>query len=132
MDAALAQLVRQRAGHRCEYCRLPQSHSALRFHLEHIVPRQHGGGDVAENLALACPECNRRKGTNLTGIDPESRLLVRLFHPRQDRWADHFRVLAARILPLTDVGRTTEWVLALNTEARLRWRVLLQRLRDWP
>jgi len=43
MDRATSQLVRQRAGQRCEYCRLPQQHSALRFHIEHIVARQHGG-----------------------------------------------------------------------------------------
>src|SRR5437016_3905081 len=41
---------------------------AVRFHVEHIVARQHGGSDTVENLALACPECNRHKGTNLTGI----------------------------------------------------------------
>ena len=132
MDAALTELVRQRAGNRCEYSRLPQAHSALRFHIEHIVPRQHGGGDTPENLALACPECNRRKGTNLTGIDPESRRVLRLFHPRQDRWSDHFQTLAPRILPRTDIGRTTEWLLALNSDARLRWRTLLHRLREWP
>ena len=58
MDAATAQLARQRAGNRCEYCRLLQEHSALRFHIEHIVAQQHGGTDDPENLALACPECN--------------------------------------------------------------------------
>jgi hypothetical protein len=45
---------------------------------------QHGGGDDADNLALACPDCNLRKGPNLTGIDPETGAVVRLFHPRRD------------------------------------------------
>jgi hypothetical protein len=31
MDAALEQLVRQRANGRCEYCRLPHGHSNMAF-----------------------------------------------------------------------------------------------------
>jgi 5-methylcytosine-specific restriction endonuclease McrA len=61
MDAGLRELVRQRAGDCCEYCRLPQKVSELRFHVEHVIPRQHGGSDEFENLALACPECNLHK-----------------------------------------------------------------------
>src|SRR3989442_4636901 len=45
MDVATNQLVRQRAADRCEYCRLPEEFSGLRFHIEHIVARQHGGSD---------------------------------------------------------------------------------------
>ena len=30
--------------------------------VEHIVPKTHGGGDVLENLALACRSCNNEKG----------------------------------------------------------------------
>ena len=41
------------------------------LHVEHIVPRMHGGSDDLENLALACIDCNLHKGSNLTGIDPE-------------------------------------------------------------
>jgi len=62
MDAQLRQSVRVRAAYQCEYCRFPQELSELRFHIEHIIPRQHGGGDDADNLALACPNCNLRKG----------------------------------------------------------------------
>jgi len=68
MDAQLRQLVWTRAGYQCEYCRLPQEFSGLRFHIEHVTPRQHGGRDDADNLALACPDCNLRKGPNLTRL----------------------------------------------------------------
>ena len=54
MDAALLAHVRQRAGNRCEYCRIHQDHVALRLHIEHIIPKQHGGTDDSSNLALAC------------------------------------------------------------------------------
>ena len=30
--------------------------------VEHIVPRNRGGGDEPENLALACARCNFQKG----------------------------------------------------------------------
>ena len=128
MDAATAQLARQRAGHRCEYCRLLQEHSALRFHIEHIVAQQHGGTDDPENLALACPECNYQKGTNLTGVDPDTGKVTRLFHPSRHRWQDHFARDGARIVGKTPEGRTTVWPLRVNTGDRLRWRELLLRL----
>ena len=91
MDDRLRQTVRERADHRCEYCCLPQNAEPFfAYHVEHIVARQHGGRDDSENLALACYHCNAHKGPNLSGLDPESGALVRLFHPRQDRWDEHF------------------------------------------
>lgn len=30
---------------------------------DHVVPRAAGGTDALENRVLACPRCNRRKGT---------------------------------------------------------------------
>ena len=64
--------MRNRAGNRCEYCQLRQEDSPLAaLHVEHIVPKTHGGTDDLENLALACIDCNLHKGPNLTGIDPE-------------------------------------------------------------
>jgi HNH endonuclease len=72
MDPKLRLFVRTRANHRCEYCGTPQELSELRFHIEHIIPRQHGGIDDAANLALACPDCNLRKGPNLSGLDPDT------------------------------------------------------------
>ena len=128
MDLVTSQLVRQRAGHRCEYCRLFQDHSALQFHVEHVVARQHGGTDDLENLGLACPECNYHKGPNLSSIDPDTGKVTRLFHPRRDRWDDHFVRQAARIMGKTPVGRTTVWLLEMNSGDRLRWREQLLRL----
>lgn len=128
MDSAISQLVRQRAGQRCEYCRLPQSASALRFHIEHIIARQHGGTDDPANLALACPECNYQKGTNLGSIDPDTGKVTPLFHPRRDHWAEHFARDAARIVGKSSTGRTTVWLLEMNTGDRLRWREMLLHL----
>ncbi|MGE3311224.1 MAG: HNH endonuclease [Limisphaerales bacterium] len=125
MDASTRQLVRERAGHRCEYCRMSERHSALRFHVEHILPRQHGGADATDNLALACPACNLRKGPNLTGIDPDTGAVTRLFHPRTDQWEEHFVRDGATISGRSPVGRTTTWLLDFNSPDRLRWRQMV-------
>ncbi len=71
MDAGTRRLVRERAGERCEYCRLPQSALPLaRFHIEHVIARQHRGGDGPGNLALSChhwQECVRHMEKNVAG-----------------------------------------------------------------
>ena len=128
MDAATSQLVRQRAGGLCEYCRLPQDFSGLRFHIEHIVARQHDGTDTPANLALACPECNFHKGTNLTGVDPDTGQVTPLYHPRRDRWDEHFLRIEANIDGRTAVGRVTARLLEMNTGDRVRLRRRLLQL----
>ncbi len=105
MDAVTRQLVRQRAGECCEYCRLPQGAVDARFHIEHIIALQHGGKDDLSNLALACDRCNFYKGPNLTSIDSATGTLVPLFHPRQDIWSAHFAFRGPRIIGLTAKGR---------------------------
>ncbi|MBM3890146.1 MAG: HNH endonuclease [Verrucomicrobia bacterium] len=125
MDPATNQLVRERAGNRCEYCRLPQAFSDLRFHVEHVIARQHGGSDLPNNLALACPECNYQKGTNLTGLDPDTGQVTPLFNPRHDHWAEHFSIEDGVVTGKTPMGRTTAWLLEMNRGDRLRLRGLL-------
>jgi hypothetical protein len=126
MKQAHRQFVRDRAGNRCEYCRLKQEHEPDRpFHVEHIIATCHRGGDELDNLALACQWCNLLKGPNLAGRDPDMGKLVRLFHPRQDAWPDHFRMDGARIIGVGDVGRTTAWLLEMNSDERLELRATL-------
>src|SRR5438270_10674380 len=91
IPAALVRLVRRRARHVCEYCLLPQSSQEAAFHVDHIQPRAAGGSAIAANLALACVTCSLKKAARTRGRDPLSKKLVPLFHPRQDRWPDHFR-----------------------------------------
>ena len=86
----IAQDVRERAGHRCEYCHMPQSALRLRFPIDHIVAQQHRGPTALDNLALCCGRCNRYKGPNLSSIDPVTNQMVFLFNPRTDVWSEHF------------------------------------------
>lgn len=118
MDAGTRELVKTRAGSRCEYCGLPQKYSEVAHHVEHIVAKQHGGSDEAGNLALACHRCNLHKGPNLTGIDPPSGQVVTLFNPRRESWPDHFSFNGEWIVGLTATGRATVEVLAMNDPRR--------------
>jgi len=52
MNAALRALVRERAGRRCEYCRLHEDDADFfSFHVDHVVAKQHGGTDDPEEQA---------------------------------------------------------------------------------
>jgi len=120
MKEATKALVRERARNRCEYCGLHQRDSPLAaLHVEHVIPKKHGGSDESENLALACIDSNLHKGTNLTGIDPETGQVVVLFHPRRHPWDEHFRWAGLYIEGKTAMGRTTVQVLDMNGDDRL-------------
>jgi 5-methylcytosine-specific restriction endonuclease McrA len=124
MDARSRIAVRERAENRCEYCQKRQDESPLiALQIEHVIPRKHGGTDDLDNLALACADCNRKKSSDLAGIDPLTNELTCLFHPRTDYWDDNFAWEGARIVGLTAVGRTTVRVLDLNSPSRLRVRL---------
>jgi len=123
MDAATRALVRRRAGDRCEYCHIPQAATPLiPFHAEHIIARQHRKDDHPDGLALACDRCNAYKGPNIAGIDPQSGLVVVLFHPRRDRWEAHFRLDGGIIEGLTPIGRATVQLLNMNARRRVQLR----------
>lgn len=66
-----------------------------------------------------------RKGPNLTGIDPDMGSITPLFHPRRERWADHFACVEHRIAGTTACGRTTAWLLEMNSGDRLRLQAIL-------
>ena len=115
--------VRERAQNACEYCHLHQHDSPLAaLHIEHIIPRVHGGSDDLDNLALACIDCNLHKGTNQTGIDAQTGELTELFHPRRQAWEDHFEWQGIYLAGKTATGRTTIRVLNINSEDQVALR----------
>jgi len=92
METALDELVRSRAGGRCEFCRFPEAFAELPFQLDHIIARQHGGRSEPANLALVCCFCNRH----------------------EDSWEDHFAWDGAVLNGRTAIGRATIRTLAIN------------------
>jgi hypothetical protein len=122
ISAALRREVRERAGERCEYCLLAESQAFFPHEPDHLIALKHGGETVLANLALACFDCNRFKGSNIASLDTVSGGLVALFNPRTQKWSEHFQLDGARIVPLTSVGRVTERLLRLNIQHRIERR----------
>src|SRR5437762_9761954 len=127
INPALRAAVRAQANSVCEYCRFPESGSEVRFVIDHIRARQHGGPTVISNLALCCPFCNFHKGPNLSGVDPENGDVVQLFNPRIHTWNEHFSWDKAIIVPLTAVGRVTVAVVDMNHPDQIELRFALIR-----
>lgn len=90
--------------------------------VDHVIAEKHGGQTTSDNLAFACFECNRYKGSDVASFDPHTGELTPLFNPRTEIWRTHFTRDAGLIVPLTSVGRVTVKLLRLNNEQRLRRR----------
>ncbi len=127
------QAVRARAGDCCEYCRLAQSSSFARFHVDHIIALKHDGTDDDENLCLACSDCNAHKGENVAALDPLTRDATKLYDPRQQKWDDHFTINPdATLTGQTPEGRVTVRVLRMNDEERVKQRFGELMTGDYP
>jgi 5-methylcytosine-specific restriction endonuclease McrA len=113
---ATKQIVRARAEYLCEYCHSPERLSANRFTVDHVIPRSLEGSDDISNLALACRRCNERRYNFVAGVDPETKEIVPIFNPRNQRWAEHFMWLDGGIViqGVTPIGRATCTRLDLN------------------
>ncbi|MEC4804918.1 MAG: HNH endonuclease signature motif containing protein [Jaaginema sp. PMC 1079.18] len=124
---SVREVVAARANYLCEYCRCPEAFSTQSFTIEHIKPRQAGGENTLENLAWACSGCNAFKHIKTRGIDPQTEQEVTLFHPRQDRWQDHFTWSddLTRVVGKTPCGRATLNTLNLNRQGIVNLRRLL-------
>lgn len=125
IPAALRRRVIQRADGQCEYCFIPAVAVFAAHEIDHIIAQKHGGVTAAENLALSCALCNKHKGSDLTSLDEETGDIVPLYHPRRDRWSEHFQVHDAQFVPLTPTGRVTIRLLQLNRSDRVEERALL-------
>jgi hypothetical protein len=124
MNPTVIDLVRERAGNRCEYCRLQQEDDPdATFHVEHIVAKKHRGEGELENLCLACPECNLHKGPNLAGL--LNGKLYPLFSPRKQDWNRHFEWDGTTLVGKTATGVVTVQVLAINDPKRVAFREAL-------
>ena len=53
--------ILKRDNHTCQYCSI----TSVPMTLDHIIPRNKGGGDSWENLVAACVSCNTKKGNKI-------------------------------------------------------------------
>ncbi len=119
--------VAERARDLCEYCRSPRHYCISPFSVEHIHPRAKGGSTDLDNLALACQGCNGHKHAKIEAPDLVTGRPVPLFHPRLQRWVDHFTWSDdyAVVIGRTATGRATVEALQLNRQANVNLRRLL-------
>jgi len=87
-----------------------------------VIAVKHGGETTFDNLAFCCTLCNRRKGSDLSSLDPASGQLAPLFHPRRDKWHEHFEQRGGEIIARTASARATIRLLRLNHPARVKER----------
>lgn len=128
ISAAMRLDVAQRAQRRCEYCLCPDEFSPNSFTIDHIHPKVLGGKTVLSNLAWACFGCNGRKHVKTEANDPDTGNTVKLFHPRQQAWLDHFRwdsEESVQVIGKTVCGRATIAALSLNRTGVVNLRKLL-------
>jgi len=125
ISESLRHTVALRADHRCEYCRKPMV-SFFAHEVDHVIAQKHRGETTLDNLAFACFECNRHKGSDIASIDPETQTLTPLFNPRTQSWKAHFRFDDGMIIPLTAEGRVTVLLLHFNDPMRIQERNALK------
>jgi hypothetical protein len=109
---ALRTLVIFRAQESCEYCLVHADYDAVLVHeIDHLIAEKHGGATEADNLAYACAQCNRFKGSDIATFDPQTGQIVPLFNPHTQSWQDHFRHDGAVVIALSPFGKTisTGW-----------------------
>lgn len=126
--------LEERAQGCCEYCRSQARFGLQSFSAEHIKPRIRGGETTLDNLALACQGCNNHKHTKTEGRDSMSGSIVPLYHPRRQRWHDHFAWNDdfTLIIGGTPTGRATVETLHLNRETVVNLRRVLYAMGEHP
>ncbi len=79
--------------------------------------------------------CNRNKGSDIGSLISGSVELVRFYHPRLDRWHEHFQLDRGdgiTIIPASAIGEATARIFGFNTEERLLERQALQVAGRYP
>ena len=126
----LASFIQARAHGRCEYCLIHEDDSHFPHQPDHVVAQKHRGPTHEDNLAWACYLCNLLKGSDIASVDIESGRSLSPFQPAIGQWADHFRLRRMAVVPLTPIGRVTEYLLQfIHTQAvqDRRWLVEARR-----
>lgn len=134
ISTAVRQAVIERAQGRCEYCQSRADYATETFAVEHIIPINRGGTNELDNLALACSGCNNAKSDKIKADDFMSGTEVALYHPRRQKWLEHFEWSTdfQRVLGLTPTGRATIDALQMNRIGLVNLRRALYLLGEHP
>jgi len=121
-------IVRERSGGCCEYCKALRSFATSYFCAEHIIPFVLGGSNKLENLAYSCDICNINKAAKISVTNPETGEEIPLFHPRKENWNEHFQWNddALHIIGITLKGKLTIQLLDMNRIEAVNLREILK------
>jgi hypothetical protein len=128
-----AQVV-ERAADCCEYCWSQARFAMQSFSVEHITPRSQEGDNTLDNLAWACQGCNNHKYNKTHFSDSVTGEQVRLFHPRRQRWLDHFawNQDCTLVVGMTPTVRATVEALQMNRPGLVNLRRILAAAGEHP
>jgi 5-methylcytosine-specific restriction endonuclease McrA len=79
-----------RDGHRCQYC----GRDGMALTVDHVVPRERGGGGDWENLVTCCTKCNNVKG-NRTPAEADMKLLKMPRRPKFIPYISYTKFMSA-------------------------------------
>ncbi len=119
ISAKLRSEVALRASYCCEYCLIDELKTGLFCEVDHIIGIKHNSPTDSSNLACACFNCNRNKGSDLASIDWDTSEIVRFYNPRSDIWSEHFRFDSFYIAATTQIGKVTAIIFRFNDRKRL-------------
>lgn len=134
ISAEQRRVVVERAIGCCEYCRSQARFATQSFSVEHVYPKGRGGATTLENLCLACQGCNNHKFLKMEARDPVTEKNVALYHPRKQKWREHFvwNDDFTIIVGLTPTGRATVSALHLNRPELINLRRVLYLMGEHP
>lgn len=124
-------LVAERAGFLCEYCLIAETDTFYGCQVDHIISLKHGGSSEDRNLAYACALCNRAKGSDIGSLSSTGQF-TRFYHPRNDRWSEHFALSGVNIVARSEIGEVTVRLLGFNDESRLHERQAMASFGKYP
>jgi hypothetical protein len=104
------------------------------YAFDHIIPFSLGGKTVFLNLAYSCGSCNSYKNQKVIGLDEVDNIEVSLFHPRIQKWTEHFTWNDdfTKMIGLTSIGRATIKSLKLNRKEVMNFRRILVVVKEHP
>jgi hypothetical protein len=128
---ATSLLLPVKSGMCCEYCLVDREDTFFGLVFDCLIAEKHLFFPL-RHMYHVCLTCDRFQGSDIATLDANTRDLLRLFHPRQDVWKEHFELEGVKIFGKTQIGEATVRLLRLNLEERLLERELLQSLGRYP
>lgn len=133
IPVALRREVVDRANGCCEYCLSNSDFHGINFAVDHVIAEKHRGKTISDNLCYSCYWCNSFKGSDISSVLWEDEpKIIPLFHPRKQKWNEHFRLENETVIGVTPTGKVTVDLLQMNANERKEVRQLMIEANVYP